>query len=357
LPWRTLPLGGYASKRFQGEESVLPLRRIKLDLVTGGTGFVGSHLVRLLRDEGRPVRALVRVGTDASFLRDLGAEVVPGDVTDGESYHRAAEGATRVFHVAGLVSFLRRDAEALRRVNVEGVRNAIAASRAAGVATLVVTSSVAAVGDGDGPGPSTEDARWRGAPAGGYSDSKRGGEDVARAADGAGLRVVCVNPSIVIGPWDPRRSLGGDYVLRAAAGPRRIPVAVRMTQAFVDVRDVARGHLLAAERGRGGERYILSAESRSMAEFVALVRRAAGRGGRPPQVPSWFLWPLAAGSETWAGLTRGAPILTREQVALAGRKSDYTAEKARRELGWASRPLEETIADTIAWFRGAGMMG
>lgn len=301
------------------------------------------------------MRVLVREGTDASALVDLRAEVVAGDVTDGSSVRRGAEGAERMFHVAGMVSFLRRDRERLRAVNVGGVENAVAACRAGGVGTLVVTSSVAAVGGGAGGEAADEDSPWTGAPEGGYAATKRGGEEVARAADGGGLRVVCVNPSIVLGPWDPRRSLGGDYVLRAAAGWRRIPVTVRMVQAFVDVRDVARGHVLAAERGRGGERYILSAENRTMADFVALVRRAGGRGGRPPEVPAWALWPVAVAAEAWSSVTGGVPAVSREQVAMARGRAAYRADRAKDELGWTHRPLSETVEDTLGWFRAEGM--
>ncbi len=327
-----------------------------VDLVTGGTGFVGSHVVRALRARGRAVRVLVRPGTDAAEVAALGAEVVRGDVTDGAAVGAAARGAGRVFHVAGFVGFRRGDGERLAAVNVGGVRNAVAAARAAGCATLVVTSSVVAVGREPGGGPSTEDAPWTEEPDLLYASTKHAGERVAREASDGALRVVCVNPSIVLGPQDSRRSLGGDFLLRAAAGVRRIPVAVRMAQSFVDVRDVAEGHLLAAERGRGGESYILSAATLPMADFVALVRRAAGRSGRPPEIPVALLGPVAWAAERWADLAGGTPVVTQEQVRMVRRAAGYSTEKARRELGWSPRPLEETVRDAVEWCRGAGLL-
>ena len=328
--------------------------REKPDLVTGATGFVGSHLVRALRLRGRPVRALVRPGTDAALLGRLGVEVVPGDVTDADGYAAAAHGALRVFHVAGFVSFLREERRRLEEVNEGGVRNAVAAARGAGVGTLVVTSSVAAVGGGAGPGAVDEAQAWHGDESLGYAASKHAGERVALAANGGGLRVVCVNPSIVLGPEDPRPSIGGDYVIRAAAG--RIAAAVRMLQSFVDVRDLAEGHVLAAEKGRGGERFILSGAALAMPDFVAAVRAEAGNPGRPFVLPRWFLPPAALLAEAWAGMRRVPALFTREQARMALREAAFSAAKAERELGWTPRPLAATIRDSVAWFRDAGML-
>ncbi|MCK6482114.1 MAG: NAD-dependent epimerase/dehydratase family protein [Planctomycetes bacterium] len=328
----------------------------KPDLVTGATGFVGSHLVRALVARGRPVRALVRPGTDAAELGRLGVEVVPGDVTDRDAYEAAAHRALRVFHVAGFVSFLAEERKRLESVNVEGVRNAVRAARSAKASVLVVTSSVAAVGGSPTGGEVDEATPWTPDPRLGYATTKHEGEAVALAAHGkGGLRVVCVNPSIVLGPEDPRPSAGGDYVIRAAEG--RIPVCASMLQSFVDVRDAAEGHLLAAERSPGGKRYILSGGSMRMREFVAAVREAAGNPGRPLPIPTLLLPPLALAAEWWAGKRGTAPALTLEQARMAGRKGAFNAALARRELGWSPRPLAETIRETVAWFRGAGMMG
>jgi len=297
---------------------------------------------------------MVRRETDPGPVRDLGCEVVPGDVLDEEAYAAAAWGCGRIFHVAGFVSFLAEDRGWLERVNVDGVRHAVEAAKAAEVETLVVTSSVAAVGGGEDPAPVDETYPWPGDEAPGYASTKRRGELLARAAASEGIHAVCVNPGIVLGPGDPRPSAGGEYVLRAARG--RIPFAPRMVQGFVDARDVAEGHLLAAERGRAGERYILNAASLPMPDFVALCREAAGKRGRPIPVPAWVLPPLAAVAEAWGSLT-GRPIaLTRERARMARRHAAFSSAKAERELGWKARPLAETVRDAVAWFRERGML-
>ncbi|MHC4820382.1 MAG: NAD-dependent epimerase/dehydratase family protein [Planctomycetota bacterium] len=324
------------------------------DLVTGSTGFVGYHLVKRLRDQGRAVRALVRASTDAGPVERLGAEVVRGDVTDTTSLEAAAKGCGRLFHVAGYVGFEKTDEPRLQAVNVGGVRNAVVAARANGIGLLVVTSSVAAVGGGEGTDPVDEDQPWSGDDRTGYAATKRAGEDEAREAAGDGLDVVCVNPGIVLGPEDDRISTGGEYVQMAARG--KLPFAVNMLQGFVDVRDVADGHLLAAERGRSGERYILNTDSVAMPDFVERVTAAAGERKRPLVIPRWVLPPAAVFTEAW-GRLRGRPAaLTRERARLARRNAAFSGDRARRELGWSPRSLDETIADTVEWFRDAGLI-
>ncbi len=328
----------------------------KADLVTGATGFVGSHLVRALLKRGRPVRALVRPGTDAGELARLGVEVVPGDVTDADAYAAAAHAALRIFHVAGFVSFLAEERKRLESVNVDGVRNAVKAARSAKASVLVVTSSVAALGCGGGTCEVDETQPWTPDDRLGYPTTKHEGEAVALAAHGkGGLRVVCVNPSIVIGPEDPRPSSGGDYVIRAATG--RIPLCASMVQSFVDVRDVAEGHILAAEKSPGGKRYILSGFSMPMREFVSAVRSAAGNPGRPLPVPTWVLPPMAVVAEWWAAKRSTPAAFTLEQARMARRYGGFSPALAKKELGWKPRIREKTILETVQWFRGAGMLG
>jgi dihydroflavonol-4-reductase len=167
------------------------------------------------------------------------------------------------------------------------------------------------------------------------------------------MRIVCVNPSIVIGPSDPRMSLGGAYAVMAGKGLR---FCVDMVQAFVDVRDVAEGHILAAEKGKSGERYILSAESVPMRRFVEMCRAEAGRPGRVFALPRFLLPPMAVVAEWWADKRAVAPTFTREQARMAKRSAAFSSAKARRDLGWSPRPLASTVADTIAWFEDNGML-
>jgi dihydroflavonol-4-reductase len=323
------------------------------DLVTGATGFVGSHLVRALRKRGRTVRAMVREGTDAAWLEAMGVQVVPGDVTDADGYLAAADHAERIFHVAGFVNFQKEERKRLEAVNVGGVRNAIAAARSGGATTLVLTSSVAAIGGGKGPAEVDENHPWHGDESLGYAATKRQGEQVALAAGKKGLKVVVVNPSIVIGPEDPRLSLGGAYVVMAAKG---LQVCVDMVQGFVDVRDVAEGHVLAAEKGRSGERYILSAESVPMGEFIGMCREVNGKPGKVLPLPRWLMPPAALFVEWWADKRRVAPTFTREQARMAQRDGAFSGAKARKELGWSPRPLRQTVEDTVGWLDDHGML-
>jgi dihydroflavonol-4-reductase len=256
--------------------------------------------------------------------------------------------------VAGFVSFLAEERKRLEAVNVGGVKHALRAAKEGGVHTVVVTSSVAAVGGGDGPAEVDEGQPWHGDESLGYAATKRAGEQVALSIGRkGGLKVVVVNPSIVLGPDDPRPSLGGAFVLVAARGLR---FGIDMVQAFVDVRDVAEGHLLAAEKGRSGERYILSAASMPMRRFVALCREKAGRPGRVLRLPAFLLPPMAAAAEWWADRRRVAPLFTREQARMATRHAAFSAAKARRELGWKPRPLDATVDDAVSWFEDHGML-
>jgi dihydroflavonol-4-reductase len=323
------------------------------DLVTGATGFVGSHLVRALRKRGRTVRAMVREGTDPNALTMLGVEVIPGDITDADGFCAAAHGASRIFHVAGFVSFLREERKHLEAVNVGGVRNAIDAARYGGASTLVLTSSVAAVGGGDSREEVDESRAWHGDESLGYAATKHEGEKLVIAAAKEGLRTVCVNPAIVLGPLDPRPSLGGDYVRKAAGS---VPFSVDCVQAFVDVRDVAEGHILAAEKGKSGQRYILASESIPMRAFVAMVRAEAGKKGIILPLPKLLLPVAAYVAEWWADQRGMAPLFTREQARMARRHAAFSSAKAKRELGWTPRPLKETVADTVGWFEDQRML-
>ncbi len=345
-------IGHRAGRGRAGVESsddlLLPCQTMRSVLVTGATGFVGYHLVRLLKERGAMVRALARRGSRAERLRALGVEVVEGDIEDPASLPPAFRGLDTVFHVAGLVGPY--PPERLRRVNVEGVRNVLDAAERAGVLRTVVTSSVAAVGVNRRPEPLDETVDWAvhglDYP---YATTKREGEALALERAQTGLPVVVVNPSVVIGPEDTAPTPGGGVIGNLARG--RVPGTLRAGLAYVDVRDVAAGHLLAAERGRSGERYILSAANVMMGDFFRAV--AARAGARPPrfQVPYPVVYAAALASEAWAAVTGGVPGISRGLVRIAGRYSWFDSSKARTELGWAPRPLEETVGDTVEWFK------
>jgi dihydroflavonol-4-reductase len=324
-------------------------------LVTGATGFVGYHLVKRLHQEGIRPRALVRRTSDLTRLRALGVALVEGDVEDPASLAAAFAGVDTLFHVAGLVNQDPRAAERLRQVNVVGMRHVLDAAAAAGVRRLVATSTVAAVGANRRPVPLTEEADW--ATHGLttlYALTKRQGEEEALERARRGLPVVVVNPTIVIGPEDFAPTPGGGLVRDVVR--RRIPGSLRMGLSYVDVRDVAEGHLLAARRGQVGRRYLLSTENLMLEEFFRLVAAAAGVPPPRWRVPFPLVWTAALFAEGFAAVSGRSPGVTRRLLEVAGRFSWYDASRARDELGWRPRPFAETVRDTAAWFRSAASL-
>jgi dihydroflavonol-4-reductase len=311
-------------------------------LVTGATGFLGRHLVPLLLERGDAVRAVVREGTDASRLRDLGVEVVRGDVGDPEALRRAAAGRELDFNLAGIVAHETRDLPRLRAVNVEGAA-AVAAAVEPGC-RLVHVSSNAAVGPvaspelrGDETLPFPEVARTL--P---YAATKRAGEDVVLAAGAErGLAVVVANPGFLLGPGDVYR-ISTWPVQRYLQGAMRIHAPGGLS--YVDARDVAAGLVGVAARGRAGERYLLTSPDgtlsheafyRRVGEVTGVRRRMIGLSRR--------VAPLAVRIVPW-------PVRPGEAKA-AVNWWFHTSAKAERELGFTTRPIDETIADTAGAYR------
>ena len=308
--------------------------------VTGATGFVGRHLVPLLLERGE-VHALVREGTDDSELRRLGAVTHRGALLDRDAIQRASADCALVFHVAGLVAYEDSDVPRLEEVNVRAVDTVLAGVNPA--ARVVHVSSVAAVGPAPGPDrPADETQPFPPAaerlP---YPRTKHAGERIALAAAAAGRDVVVANPAYLLGPGD-RYGASAWLVSRYLKGT--LPVLIAGGQTFTDVRDVARGLVTLADRGRAGERTILGsrAGNLSYAEFFARVAAVTGVRRRQVTVPTRLAiagarvtrWPLPPG-----------------RVRTAAHWWQYDPAKAERDLGFESRPLDETIAETAADFR------
>jgi dihydroflavonol-4-reductase len=314
--------------------------------VTGATGFVGHGLASQLRHAGARVVALVRATSDTRLLRGLGVTCSEVTLDDPAGLTKAMAGCDVLFHVAGVVDF-RNDWELLRRVNVVGTQNVLIAARAAKVRRVVHTSSIVAVGAAARPIPLDESAAWNLGPLGvAYATTKRKAEEIALAANG-GLDVVVVNPACVVGPNDYSRSEFGTFCKRFWKG--RIPFYFRGGNNFVDVRDVAAGHLLAAKHGRAGERYILGGENRTNGEFLAGLAAAADRRFAGLRVPRL----LAAGvAAVGSAVPARRPIITPAQIKLASLYFHFTSDKARRDLGYAPRPLTETLRDAHAFWCG-----
>jgi dihydroflavonol-4-reductase len=306
--------------------------------VTGATGFLGRHLVDLLVDRGERVRALARNGTDPGWLRRRGVEVQRGDIDDDRALRAGSTGCGLVFHLAGVVSHRRRDLPSLRAVNVEGTRRLLAAVDRG--ARVVHVSSVAAVGPvASATSRAREDHVFPPAAAGlPYARTKREGELVALESAAAGLDVVVASPGFLLGPGDIHR-VSTWPLFAYLAGKIRFITAGGLS--FVDARDAARGLVELAERGRTGERTILATESGNLSweAFFALVGEVAGVSHRTVCVP--------AGVARAVATAVPRPVAA-DEVRAAAHWWFYDAAKAEHELGFRTRPISETIADTIA---------
>jgi dihydroflavonol-4-reductase len=324
-------------------------------LVTGATGFVGAAVARALLRHHFQVRVLVRQSSDRTNLRDLNLEAVSGDLTDVTSLERAARGCEALFHVAADYRLGARDPAPLYRNNVEGTRNVLTAAQRANVRRIVYTSSVATVGipkDGTPGNESTPVALEN--MIGHYKRSKFLAEEVVRAAAKEGVPVVMASPSTPVGPGDIKPTPTGQLVLDAAAG--RMPAYVDTGLNIVHVDDVAAGHLLAYERGRVGERYILGGEDMTLRQILAMISAQVGK--RPPSVrlPYGLVLPMAYVAEGIAKLTGRSGRLTLEGVRMSRKIMFFSSAKAVQELGYSWRPPQAAFADAIAWFRANGRL-
>ena len=325
-----------------------------ITLVTGATGYLGVDLVRALRAQGRDVRALARSDAGAARLDGLGAEVVHGDVTVPDSLGPAVAGVSRVFHLAGVVAHRAREDDRLRSVNVDGARNTLAACRAAGVERVVFVSSVAAVGPAATPAHPRDEGAWMidgddGRPDFRYARSKAAGEQLALEAAADGLDVVVANPGFAIGPGDVHRvsSWPVEEYLRG-----RLRFTIDGGLSYVDTRDIATGLLLTEERGRTGERYILTNDDGNLShrDFFARVGSVTGKPRRQLHLSKDLARPLLR-----AGTALRLPLpLDTDELASSSRWWFYTAAKARRELGFETRPVDDTIRDTANWLLADG---
>ncbi len=324
-------------------------------LVTGATGFVGAAVARVLIREGWEVRALARKGSDRRNVQHLPLEVVEGDLADRASLERALAECQALFHVAADYRLGAFDPRQLYQTNVEGTRNILEASRQAGVQRVVYTSSVATVGIPRDGTPGNEDTPVGIADmVGHYKRSKFLAEQVVREAALAGLSVVIVNPSTPIGPGDIKPTPTGQMVLDAAAG--RMPAYVDTGLNVVHVDDVAAGHLLAFHRGRLGERYILGGQDLTLREILVEIAGLVGR--KPPTVrlPTGVVLPIAYVAEAIARITGRPGRITVESVRMARKRMFFSSDKAKRELGYASRAPTEALRDAIAWLRAQGSL-
>lgn len=323
-------------------------------LVTGAAGFIGSAIVRALVGQGRRVRALVRPTSDCRNIEGFQVEVVEGDLLEPETLSRAVDGCSGVYHVAADYRLWTPDPESMFRTNIEGSRAIVVAAMEAGVSRMVYTSSVAVLGivpggEGDEVTP-VNYADMIGA----YKQSKFRAEEVVRQLIiEEGAPVVIVNPSTPIGPGDIKPTPTGRLIVQAASG--KMPAYVETGLNIVHVDDVAAGHLLAFEKGRIGERYLLGGENMELKDILVEIARLVG--GKPPKIylPHGFVMPIAYVAEVWARVSGGGePFATVDGVRMSRKKMYFSSTKAMRELKYQPRPAKEALADAIGWFSDNG---
>lgn len=313
-------------------------------LLTGGTGFIGSHIARRLAERGDDLRLTLRSRSKLDSLEGVEYEGVTCDLLDRRAVRRALKGVDRVFHSAELASLGRQDASRMFETNVEGTRTLLEECLRAGVERVVYTSSVAAIGPAP-PGTTVDEtqiftAGRLGIP---YVNSKHEAEVEALRLAAQGLPVVCVNPCWVFGP--------GDVYGHSTAIVRRfllaqIPVYVNGAMNVVDVQDVAAGHLLADEKGKVGERYILGNRNYTLDRLFADLARVSGVEGPVLKLPVPVAMRMAQAAE--AAVSR--PPITVLEVKSASQWWTYKNTKAKRELGWKTSPHEDTVEATVAWW-------
>ena len=318
--------------------------------MTGASGFLGWHVARLLAERGDRVRALCR---PTSQIRELpSVERVPGDLRDPDSLARAAQGCQLVFHVAADYRLWSKHPQDLYDSNVTGTRNLLEAAVQAGAERIVYTSTVGCIGmpkglDGDETTPVTIDDM-----AGHYKRSKWLAEQVALEKARAGLPVVIVNPTAPIGDHDWKPTPTGKIILDFLRD--KLPAFVDTGLNLVDVRDIALGHLLAAEHGQPGERYILGCENVTLQQILARVAAAAGKRAPTAKVPYAVAYATGVVTTAWANFTGQEPIAPLEGVRMARKKMFVTQAKAVRELGFAPCPVDAALERAVRWFRDNG---
>ena len=323
-------------------------------LVTGAAGFVGAAVARELARSGYRVRALVRTSSPRTNLAGFDGELVTGDIMNPDAVAAAMAGVDGVCHVAADYRLWARDPEEIVRNNLAGTRTVMAGALAAGVKRIVYTSSVATLGLGTVPADETVPLTAE-AAIGAYKRSKVVAERLVESmVETQGLPAVIVNPSTPIGPGDVRPTPTGRIIVEAATG--RIPAFVDTGLNLVHVDDVARGHVLALERGRIGQRYILGGQDVSLRDMLGVIARLTGRRAPTIGLPRGPLFPLAYAAEFAARLTGREPFLTVDALRMAGHHMFFTSAKATAELGYTARPFEDALGDALAWFRAQGMI-
>ncbi|MGB3364536.1 MAG: SDR family oxidoreductase [Thermodesulfobacteriota bacterium] len=322
-------------------------------LVTGATGFIGSHIAKKLVDRGEHVKILLRQSSQTSNIDDIDVERVYGDVMDTDSVNEALKGCDTLYHTAGVASFRKEDYQKMEEINVKGTSNILNAALEAGIKKAVHTSSIAAIGVDPNRGIANEETKYDLDYLGvKYLDTKHRGEQIALDLAKKGLPLVVVNPSTVIGT--------GDIYLSSTAFilwfyKKKFPGYMDGTLNMVDVDDVAEGHILAAEKGRIGERYILGNKNFTLLQLFSLLEEVTGVPKPKMKIP--YFMALASGYVVERILGMSFPnysTMDLDSVKLSKLRWHFDSSKAINELGYQPGDIKESVKNTLTWFRENG---
>ena len=325
-----------------------------LAFVTGATGFLGSHVARVLADNGADMRLLVRSSSNPRNIEGLSADRALGDLRDPASLEKAMAGCDVVFHVAADYRLWVRDPNEMYRSNVEGTRAILEAARKNRVRRVVYTSSVATIGFTRNGYPANEDSPVLLADMiGHYKRSKFMAEQLALEAGRSGLEVVVVNPTTPVGDQDVKPTPTGRIVVDFLK--RKFPAYVETGLNLVDVRECARGHVTALEKGKSGERYILGGENLTLKQILDMLAKITGLPSPRLKLPYIFAYAAGLTDEIVTGRLRGRePRATIDTVRMGAKKMFASSAKAERDLGWKIVPVESALRRAAEWFRGNG---
>jgi dihydroflavonol-4-reductase len=325
-----------------------------LAFVTGATGFLGSHVARVLCEQGARLRLLVRASSNLKNLQGLNADTVTGDLRDPASLEKAMAGCDTVFHVAADYRLWVRDPQQMYRANVEGTRALLDASRKNAVQRVVYTSSVATIGFTSNGHTADEDS-----PVsldnmiGHYKRSKFMAEQIALEAGRSGMHVVTVNPTTPVGEQDVKPTPTGRIVLDFLK--RKFPAYVETGLNLVDVRECARGHVAALEKGKSGERYILGGENLTLKQILDKLAAITGLPSPKLKLPYIFAFATGIIDETITGrMLNKEPRATVDAVRMGRKMMFATSAKAKRELGWKTVSVDDALRRAVVWFRDNG---
>jgi dihydroflavonol-4-reductase len=321
-------------------------------LVTGANGFIGSSIVRELLKDGVEVKALIREGSDTKNIDGLDIERVYGDIRDKESIKTALKGCDTFYQTAALYTFWARDMKTFDEINIEGTRTVLSAAQEQEVEKIVYTSSIVAVGYGEKDKPANEETKfniWMGNP---YARTKYLGELEAKKFCDQGLPIVIVNPGVVLGVGDIKPTPSGQFIVNTLN--KKMPGYYDGGFNMIDVEDVARGHILAAQKGRIGERYILGNENMEMKDFFDIVAEIGNVEAPKRKISYPMGLTLAYMLKGITAISRKEPLITVATAKMIGHYGFYDCSKAINELGLPQTPIRITIEKAVNWFRENG---